>query len=127
MAWCGFGHRGAGEKGVMTAQRSRKGLSRQERRTLRRVILLFLALGLLWLLLAPGRGLLRYRNLQQRVRTLAEENQDLERRNAELQQEIERLRSDDAYLEELARKKYGLLRENESVYDFEPAKKKKKK
>ncbi len=110
----------------MTAQRSRKQLSSQERRTLRRVVLLFLVFALLWLLLSPGHGLLRYRKLQHRMRTLVEENQDLEQRNAELQREIERLRSDDGYLEELARKKYGLLRENESVYDFEPAKKKNK-
>ncbi len=61
------------------------------------------------------------------MRALTEENRDLERRNAELRREIERLRSDDRYLEELARKKYGLLRENESVYEFKPAKKKKKK
>ncbi len=111
----------------MTAQRTRKRLSGPERRTLRRIVLLFLALGLLWLLFAPGHGLLRYRGLQHRVRTLTEENRDLARRNAELEKEIEKLRSDDRYLEELARKKYGLLKENESVYEFGPAKKKKEK
>ncbi len=83
-------------------------------------------LGILWLLFSPGQGLFHYQGLQRRLRALVEENRDLERRNAELQQEIERLRSDDSYLEELARKRYGLLRDNESVYTFKPKKKKKK-
>ena len=109
----------------MSAQRDRRQLSDRERRTLRRVVLLFLLLGILWLLLAPGHGLLRYRGLQHQIRSLAEENQVLERRNAELEEEIRRLQSDDRYLEELARKKYGLLRENESVYEFKPSRKKK--
>ncbi len=111
----------------MSPRRPRKRLSAQEQRTLRRVILIVLAVGLLWLLFAPGHGLLRYRRLQHRVQSLAEENRDLERRNDALRQEIRRLRTDDRYLEELARKKYGLLREDETVYEFGAAEKKKKK
>ncbi len=53
-----------------------------------------------------------------RVQALEREQQALIKRNRELAAEIKRLQTDDAYLEELARKKYGLLRENEMVYEF---------
>lgn len=37
-------------------------------------------------------------------------------RNDQLREEIHRLRSDDLYLEELARRQLGLVRPNETVY-----------
>ena len=40
------------------------------------------------------------------------------RHNAELRHDIERLRGDDVYLEELARRQLGLVRPNEFVYRF---------
>ena len=40
------------------------------------------------------------------------------RTNAHLRQQIERLRTDDLYLEELARRSRGLVRPNETVYRF---------
>jgi cell division protein FtsL len=39
-------------------------------------------------------------------------------KNARLRQEITRLRSDDRYIEALARKQLGLVRPNEQVYRF---------
>ena len=40
------------------------------------------------------------------------------RTNARLRKEIEHLRTDDLYLEELARRARGLVRPNETVYRF---------
>ncbi len=80
---------------------------------------------LLWILFAPGRGYLHYRKLQKTIDTLAQENRQLEAKNIELSEDIKRLRSDDTYLEEVARKKHGLLKKNETVYEFEAVKKKK--
>jgi len=80
---------------------------------------------LLWLLFAPGRGYFHYRKLQKEIATLSQENSQLEAKNIELTEDIKRLKSDDAYLEEVARKKHGLLKKNETVYEFEPPKKKK--
>jgi cell division protein FtsB len=80
---------------------------------------------LLWILFAPGRGLVQYLQLKKEMATLAEENNRLEAKNAELTEDIKRLRSDDKYLEEVARKKHGLLKKNETVFEFEPPKKKK--
>jgi cell division protein FtsB len=80
---------------------------------------------LLWVFFAPGRGLLHYLKLQKEITALTEENRQLEARNVELSEDIKRLRSDDKYLEEVARKKHGFLKKNETVFEFEPPKKKK--
>ena len=92
-------------------------LTKAERRLVKRIILIAVAIGILWLLFAPNWGLFHYRNLQGEIDSLAQEKILLEQRNMELQKEIERLKTDDAYLEELARHKYGLLKENETVYE----------
>jgi len=101
-------------------------LTRQERKRLRRFIFLVCAVVLLLLLFFPGRSLLSYHRMQNELARLVERNKSLEKRNRELAAEIERLKTDDAYLEEVARKKHGLLRDNEEVYDFTPRKEKKK-
>ncbi|WP_319586899.1 septum formation initiator family protein [uncultured Desulfobulbus sp.] len=80
---------------------------------------------LLWIFFAPGRGLLHYLQLKKEIAALTEENSLLASRNTELSEDIKRLRSDDKYLEEVARKKHGLLKKNETVFEFEPPKKKK--
>lgn len=80
---------------------------------------------ILWFLFAPGSGVLRYHRLQKQLETLSQENKNLQEHNTALRKEIERLQSDEAYLEEMARQKYGLLKENETVYEFEPPGKKK--
>ncbi len=73
---------------------------------------------LLWLVFAPNRGFLAYHRLKKQAESLARENEALVRHNEELRREIERLQTDDVYLEELARQKYGLLKDNETVYQF---------
>ncbi len=88
--------------------------------------MLVIVLGMLWLIFAPGRGLLSYRRLQNRIDTLAGENKALAKHNAELRHDVDRLQHDSAYLEELARQKYGLLKKNEMVFEYKPTKKKKK-
>jgi len=66
-----------------------------------------------------------YRRLQKQIETLSQENRSLQEHNTSLRKEIERLRSDETYLEQMARQKYGLLKENETVYQFDPPGKKK--
>lgn len=92
-----------------------------ERRLIRRLLLLLVFVVLLWFVFAPNRGVVHYYRLHKQMEALARENKSLENRNNELRKEIERLQNDDAYLEELARKKYNLLRENETVYTFKPS------
>lgn len=80
---------------------------------------------LLWILFAPGKGFVHHLHLQREIAALAEENVRLEARNVELSADIQRLQSDNAYLEKVAREKHGLLKKDEMVFDFETTKKKK--
>lgn len=80
---------------------------------------------LFWVVFAPGCGLLSYLKLRQEIVKLTEENRRLEERNVELTEEIHRLRTDEQFLEKVARQKHGLLKKDETVFDFAPAKKKK--
>ena len=52
---------------------------------------------------------------------------ELEKENHDLRAEIDGLLNDPEYLEEIARKEYGLLRKNERVFDFSSSSSKKKK
>lgn len=95
----------------------KRDLTKAERRLVKRIIIGLAAVSVLWLLFAPDWGLVHYRRLRKQIDSLALENKNLEHRNAELNKEIYRLRNDDAYLEEVARQKYGLLKKNETVYE----------
>ncbi|RZW27380.1 MAG: septum formation initiator family protein, partial [Desulfobulbaceae bacterium] len=53
-----------------------------------------------------------------RMAELERQTEALIKSNEELQAEIERLKHDQAYLEQVAREKYGLLKKNERVFDF---------
>jgi cell division protein FtsB len=55
---------------------------------------------------------------QKEVERLQAENLRMAEENRLLQQEVKRLQSDPAYLEDKARKEYGLLKENELLYLF---------
>lgn len=101
----------------MTRQQKNR-LSRQEQKRLRHIILLVGVIVVLMLIFFPGRSFMSYHQIQKQVSSLSRKNRQLEQRNRELAAEIERLQTDDAYLEELARKKYGLLKDNETVYEF---------
>ena len=77
-----------------------------------------------WLIFAPKSGILDMLKARKRLDDLQAENQKLAEENMALRQEIDRLQNDPAYLEERARKEYGLLKENEVLYVFDKKKKK---
>lgn len=107
------------------ATRKQQEDNRQDSKTLWFLGALVVVFFLLWILFAPGRGFLHFLQLRKEITALTEENSRLEARNVELSEDIKRLRSDDKYLEEVARKKHGLLKKNETVFEFAPPKKKK--
>ncbi|MBM9536864.1 FtsB family cell division protein [Desulfobulbus alkaliphilus] len=80
------------------------------------VIAVFL---LIWILFAPERGYIQYRKLQKEITAMNLEVDRLEAKNIELAEEIKRLRSDDDYLEDIARKRHNLLKKNETVFEFD--------
>lgn len=100
------------------ADKRNKGLNKREKRALRRFVLLIIVLSLIFIVFAPGRGLLSHRKLKKEIQNIAQDNSTLQQRNVELAEEIKRLKNDEAYLEQLAREKYGMLRKNEEVYEL---------
>ncbi len=107
------------------ADKANQGLNKREKRAIRRFILAMIVLSLLFVVFAPGRGLLSHYKLKKEVRILVHDNETLQQRNAELAEEIKRLKNDEAYLERLAREKYGMLKKNEEVYELKTSHSKK--
>ncbi len=80
-------------------------------------LLLLVLLAKLWF--GEG-GFNEVHRLEDRVAVQVEENQVLERRNAELQAEVEDLRERLDAVEERARSELGLIREDEEFYQVVP-------
>lgn len=80
-------------------------------------IVLF-AILLLHFLFAEG-GLISFIKVKKEIRAAQSAMKTLDKENAFLRSEIEKLQKDDAYLEEVARKKHGFLREGERLYRIE--------
>ena len=93
-----------------------------EKKLLPYIGLFFVILIILWILFAPNRGILDLYISQEEIEGLQIENKRLVEENSALQEEINRLQNDPAYLEEKARKEYGLLKENEVLYIFKKKK-----
>ncbi len=108
------------------ADRRNQGLNKREKRAIRRITLAVIILGVLFLVFAPGRGLLSHRKMKKEIQELVRDNRTLHQRNVELAEEIERLKNDEAYLEQFAREKYGMLKKNEEVYELRTSRTKKK-
>lgn len=64
------------------------------------------------------KGLLRALQYKQQKETLEQEMRQLEATNTALRQEIDKLRSDRRYIEGIARKELGMVRDDEMVYQF---------
>jgi cell division protein FtsB len=97
--------------------------SLQETR-LKRIAGFLLAGTLLWFLLAPHRGVLALLDKRTELKALQEKSTQIEAENTRLREQIDRLKKDPAYLEDLARREYGLLKEREFIYDFSKPEKK---
>lgn len=85
------------------------------------IVPLLLALLLLGFALFGDRGILRALQAGRQKAALQEEVRQLEAANAGLLQEIESLRNDRRYLEAIARKELGMVKDDELVYQFRSA------
>ncbi len=83
---------------------------------------LCIALPLLALLVGwhgiSDRGLMRLHRLEQQVAAVRATNAALEKDIQDLTTQIGRLEHDDRYFEEFARRRYGLIRKNEIIFQF---------
>lgn len=89
----------------------------QEKRFLQ-IVAVIAVCSFLWLLLVPGSGLITFFNKRSEKKQLEREIVQLKAENAELKNSINSLKNDPQYLEEIARKDYGFLKENEMIFKF---------
>ena len=75
-------------------------------------------LGMLFFTIFGERGLLHIHHLKQEQDDMTKRLADTQRENEQLRREIEALRNDRLYLENLARRDFGLVKPNEVVYRF---------
>ena len=95
-----------------------KKFTSREKKLLSYAGLFFALLVLLWIVIAPNRGIFDMVRTHEELEKLQAENRRLEDENKALQEEMNRLQNDPSYLEEKARKEYGMLKKNETLYIF---------
>jgi len=95
-----------------------KRVSSQDQGRRLKIILALVLVAVMWIIFSPGTGLLSLMGYRSELTQLQQKATELEKENSELQAKINRLQNDTEYLEEVARKEYGLLRKNERVFDF---------
>jgi cell division protein FtsB len=100
--------------------RSRKAVIETRKR--RRFILLtvagFFTVYFIFSFVFGDAGLLSYFRMQRTKGKLNHEIEDLRQKNAELRNQIESLRSDPQYIEQIAREQLGLVKDGEIIYQF---------
>ncbi|KJS01949.1 MAG: hypothetical protein VR65_07100 [Desulfobulbaceae bacterium BRH_c16a] len=89
----------------------------QEKRFLK-ICVVLVVVSLLWMVFAPGSGVFSLWKKRQELQRLQQQTVQLQKDNEVLEKDIDRLQNDPTYLEEIARKEYGLLKKNERVFEF---------
>jgi cell division protein FtsB len=70
-------------------------------------------------------GILHLLRLQKELNRMKERNTQIDEENRKLKEEVRRLQDEKRYIEEIARKELGMVKEGEIIYQFDlPAKKK---
>lgn len=92
-----------------------------------KIVLVLLLFALLWIVFAPGSGVVALMSKRSELAKRQKETAQIQQQIEDLQSHIDRLQNDPLYLEDVARKDFGLLKKNERVYDFSTAKPDKKK
>jgi cell division protein FtsB len=81
------------------------------------VLLLFLILG--FFTFFGDKGILHLLRLQKELTRIKETNVRMEEENRRLREEVGRLQHEKRYIEEIARKELGMVKEGEVIYQFE--------
>ncbi len=102
-------------------------LSRVQESRVIKIVVALLVIALLWIILAPGSGVVTLVSKRSELTKLEQDKVRVEQHIHTLQEDIDRLNNDLFYLEEIARKEHGLLKKNEKVYDFSTTKPEKNK
>jgi cell division protein FtsB len=107
---------------IKKKSRPKQKLSEQQERRIIKIVLALLVLAVLWIIFAPGSGVVTLMSKRSELKRLQQETTQIEQQIDRLQEDIDRLHNDPEYLEEVARRNFGLLKKNEKVYDFSKAK-----
>ncbi|WP_136809699.1 FtsB family cell division protein [Desulfosediminicola flagellatus] len=75
-------------------------------------------LAVVWLCAAPRIGLISILKQRSELQELQAETDKIEKDKVTLEVEIDKLKNDSGYLEEVARGEFGMLKPHERVYDF---------
>ncbi|MEW6186663.1 MAG: septum formation initiator family protein [Thermodesulfobacteriota bacterium] len=78
-----------------------------------------IAVGFFFLTISGVRELKKFNQLAQKRESLIVHNQALNAKNEEMYREISRLKNDPIYLEEIARKEFGLVKPDEIIFYIE--------
>lgn len=112
------------QRNKLVKNKPKKPLTPLQQNRLLKIILGLVIISICWLLFAPGTGVYSLLKLRNKAIQLEKQNEALMSTNEQLQAEIDRVKNDKDYLEQIAREKYGLLKKNEQVFDFSKPKKK---
>jgi len=101
-------------------------IEKSEMKKKRLLLLMLISLLILGSLTFFGeKGIFNLLRLRKEVVRIKEKNSQLEGENQRLKEEIKRLQSDKRYIEEIARKELGMVKEGEIIYQFDTSSKRK--
>ncbi len=81
------------------------------------ILICFLILG--FLTFFGEKGILHLFRLQKELKEIKERTAKIEEENQKLKEEVRRLQKEKRYIEEIARKELGMVKEGEIIYQFE--------
>jgi cell division protein FtsL len=90
-------------------------------------LVLFLFLILVFFTFFGDKGVLHLLRLQKELAGIKETNVKTEEENRKLREEVRRLQHEKRYIEEIARKELGMVKEGEIIYQFDSPNEKNKK
>ena len=103
--------------GIEESSPKKQNKGMKKKRFLLLVLIFLLILGILTFF--GEKGILHLFRLQKEVARIKEKNIKLEEENQKLREEVKRLQSDKRYIEEIARKELGMVKEGEIIYQFD--------
>ncbi len=89
----------------------------KKRKFLLLILICFLVLG--FLTFFGEKGILHLLRLQKELKEIRERSVKIEEENQKLKEEVRRLQQEKRYIEEIARKELGMVKEGEIIYQFE--------
>ncbi len=101
----------------MDPKKKNNPLNSRELRLLVLVGFLSVSVAAAWLIFSPD-GIPTYINMKKQLLELKTENQRLQEENRLLRTKIDTITTDPAYLEEVARQDFHLLKKDEIVFEF---------